>query len=131
MGSEYWILDAEKIKELTTSIQSLGAEILRNIIELRLDGKHPNSIWKLKTTRGWIGLSIEKVENNQRIIFWLSLNREEPIEFTAGLRYWDKNNPSETCVDLFENSYQELDSINISELTTTLIENLKSVPIFP
>jgi hypothetical protein len=127
---EYWILTSEKVNELIENLYSIGETILENISTLRIDKAHAYSIWKLKTIRGWIGFTIEKPENDHRIVFVSSLIKEEPLEFNASLKYWNEVEQSE--VILFDKSYQDLHEISsdIMELSISIKRELREIPLF-
>src|SRR5687768_11541283 len=122
--AEYWVLSDEKINELIEHLYNIGEAILENIRTLRIDKAHSYSIWKLKTTRGWIGFTIEKPENHHRIVFGASLINEAPLEFTTSLKYWNENEQSE--IILFEKSYQNQSEMysDIGELSTSIKKQL-------
>lgn len=66
--ADYWNLSNEEVNELIENLHIIGKTISENISMLRINIAHSYSIWKLKTTKGWIGFTIEKPENDHRII---------------------------------------------------------------
>jgi hypothetical protein len=103
---EYWILSKEEINKIKAQVNEVGERLMEN---LKQDG-----FTKIKSLNDWLGLTVEKRENDLLTFVVFSLCRESPQEFQLVLRKWNVNNPSETCVDLYEKTYNSIEEFQIS-----------------
>ena len=104
--AEYWILSKEQFNEIKTQINEWGEKILDDLQGI--------GFTKIKSSNEWLGLTVEKRRGDLLIFVSFSLSRESPQEFQIVLRKWDIKNPSETCVDLYENSFSNIEDFVLS-----------------
>jgi hypothetical protein len=104
--AEYWILSKEEFTTIKARINEVGDRLLEN---LKQDG-----FTKIKSSNDWLGLTVEKKENDLLTFVAFCLRRESPKEFQLFLRKWNVNNQSETCIDLYEKKYNSIDEFQAS-----------------
>jgi hypothetical protein len=104
--AEYWILSKEEFNQIKAQINEGGERLLGNLTQ---DG-----FAKIKSSNDWLGLTVEKKVNDLLIFVAFYLSRESPQEFELVLRKWNVNNPSQTCIDLYEKTYNSIEEIQIS-----------------
>jgi hypothetical protein len=98
--AEYWVLTKEQFNEIKTQINELGEKLLNNLQDV--------GFTKIKSSSDWLGLTVEKRQGDLLTFVLFSLVRELPQEFELVLRKWDIKNLPETCVDLYEKSFNSI-----------------------
>ena len=112
--AEYWSISNQQFKQLKDEINALGERLLENLQQY--------GFTKIKSSNDWLGVTVEKHNNNLLTFVCFSLNRETPLEFEITLRQWDVTNPSATKVDFYNKAFTEIGefSANFDAIKTKL-----------
>ena len=103
---EYWILTKEQFTKFKSQINELGQKLLTNL--------QANGFTKITSWDDWLGVSVEMLKEDILTFVCFSLIRESPQEFRLILRSWNINNPSGTCVDLYEKIFNTIEEYESS-----------------
>ena len=104
--AEYWSISNQQFKQLKDEINALGERLLENLQQY--------GFTKIKSSNDWLGVTVEKHNNNLLTFVCFSLNRETPLEFEITLRQWDVTDPSKTKVDFYNKTFTEIGEFSVN-----------------
>ena len=104
--AEYWTLTSQQFNEIKSGINELGENLLNKLQQY--------GFTKIKSNNDWLGLTIEKKENDLLTFVSFSLEKETPQQFELLLRKWNVNNPPQTCSDLYRKYFARITDIETS-----------------
>lgn len=104
--AEYLILTKEQFIEIKARINELAEKLLSNLQQ--------EGFSKIKSSDDWLGITVEKKEDDLLTFVAFSLYHESPMEFQLDLKKWNIKNPSGTVVQLYERTFNSIEEFESS-----------------